>query len=1124
MTSRAPCGPSERASTLPVRTASRYPSVIGWVSLAAAVATFVSFLTQQFDIGAVTAVVVFVFSMLGVPIGVSLGYAIVYLLIAILAFLRKRLAVIGSLIVLGQGVMLLGVVLVVYRPYASGDMYEIIGYSLHIFAVVVMCLNMIVLWVRRGDFPGRVGRVALWRTAVILIVGLACGLLGAVALVQLVRPNPATVPRDVNWALWHLLRPFLAVLPLHRVRPAPPVIEGMQWVVVLIAIWVALVIIVAIAAFFRAQHIASRTKDEDRHLRNLLYAHGHADSLGYFATRGNRCVVFSSDGKACVSYGVAAGIALAAGDPIGERSSWGDAIRKFHRVAYEAGYVPAVISASERGAQAYRSEAKMSVRHMGDEAIVRPARFDQTADTARALKSAARRVRRAGVTIEVARQHEFSAQELAELKQAANEFRVGDERGFSMALGREFAPEDSDTLCVVAREENGAIMCVLTFVPWGVHGLSLDLMRRRSDAVNGVVEAMILELIDVARDQGIEGISLNFAMFRQVFVEGEAVDAGWRKKLLFVAFRQASKVWQLESLYESNARYQPDWHSRYLCYPSDPTVSLVLAASGMLEGFLPAPAILVPRLELDWQADAAYIEQLRDDWVQRQREATTIQLREQERVRRDKALGLVAHDIDPFPPGYDLGMSPGEYREARPHHGATVTVTGRVSALRDFGGVVFIQLSREGHAVQALAQRRGLDPTAFGALRLLDLGDLVTVTGRVGLSRTHEESIEVSSWRVAAKALRPHPPRHAVLDPQTRTRERALALMRDPSSLRLLRQRSAAIARLRGVLAEEGFIEVETPILQAVQGGANARPFVTHLNAYSTDVFLRIAPELYLKRLTVAGLDAIFEMGRSFRNEGADATHNPEFTSLEAYRAGADYVTMRHLTERLIKEAAVAVHGREIIHRPEGSPGVSGPVVASVEGMPVVEFDISGPWPVIPVLEAVSEKVGEQVTMTTPPDRLAELCRRHAIEPPPGADAGGLITALYDDLVEATTIHPTFYTDFPVSTSPLTRRHREDARLAERWDLVAFGMEMGTAYTELTDPVDQRDRFTEQSLAAAAGDPEAMSLDEDFLRTLELGMPPLGGLGLGVDRLVMVLTGATIRQILAFPFVRPEGT
>jgi lysyl-tRNA synthetase class 2 len=313
------------------------------------------------------------------------------------------------------------------------------------------------------------------------------------------------------------------------------------------------------------------------------------------------------------------------------------------------------------------------------------------------------------------------------------------------------------------------------------------------------------------------------------------------------------------------------------------------------------------------------------------------------------------------------------------------------------------------------------------------------------------------------------------------------------------------------VLTERGFDEVETPVLQSVHGGASARPFVTTINAYGVPLYLRIAPELYLKRLAVGGMQRVFEVGRNFRNEGADTTHNPEFTALEAYQAWADYEVMRELARDLVLAAAVAVHGAPVTRRP------------GADGTPV-QHDLSGPWPVIPVHEAVGKATGAALTPDSPREEVLELCRVVGVHTSPGASAGEAVTALYDALVEPATTEPTFYTDFPVETSPLTRPHRRDPRLAERWDLVAFGMELGTAYSELVDPVEQRRRLTEQSLRAAAGDAEAMQLDEDFLRALEYGMPPTGGLGMGVDRLVMLLLGAPIRTTLTFPFVRPDAS
>jgi lysyl-tRNA synthetase class 2 len=294
-----------------------------------------------------------------------------------------------------------------------------------------------------------------------------------------------------------------------------------------------------------------------------------------------------------------------------------------------------------------------------------------------------------------------------------------------------------------------------------------------------------------------------------------------------------------------------------------------------------------------------------------------------------------------------------------------------------------------------------------------------------------------------------------------------------------------------------------------VHGGANARPFVTRSNAYDTRLYLRIAPELFLKRLCVAGVDRVFELNRNFRNEGADATHNPEFTMLEAYQAYADYHVMRELARDLVLSAARAAFGAPVASRPDEDGNLR-------------EYDLSGEWPVIPVHQAVSEALGAPVDAGTPAAGLRQLCARAGVEAPGDAGAADLVLAAYEHLVEPATVHPTFYTDFPAAVSPLTRPHRTDARLAERWDLVAFGFEVGTAYTELADPVEQRARLQAQSLRAAGGDAEAMEVDEEFLLALEHGMPPTGGLGMGVDRLVMMLTGAPIRQTVLFPFIRPR--
>jgi lysyl-tRNA synthetase class 2 len=326
----------------------------------------------------------------------------------------------------------------------------------------------------------------------------------------------------------------------------------------------------------------------------------------------------------------------------------------------------------------------------------------------------------------------------------------------------------------------------------------------------------------------------------------------------------------------------------------------------------------------------------------------------------------------------------------------------------------------------------------------------------------------------------------------------------NPAARQMAELRAAATRAVREELHARGFLEVETPVLHTLHGGANARPFRTHINAYDLQLYLRIALELHLKRLLVGGIEKVYEIGRIFRNEGADSTHNPDFTMLEAYEAYGDYDTIGALTRDLILAAARAALGGTVLRRPDGS-----------------EVDIGGPWRSQPVLEAVSEALGEKVSTETAETELRALAARAAVELAPGWGAGKIVLELYEHLVEARTVAPTFYRDFPVEVSPLVRKHREDPLLAERWDLVAFGTEIGTGYSELNDPADQRARLTAQSLEAAGGDPEAMELDEDFLRALEYGMPPAGGMGMGIDRLLIMLTGAGIRETILFPLVRP---
>jgi lysyl-tRNA synthetase, class II len=485
---------------------------------------------------------------------------------------------------------------------------------------------------------------------------------------------------------------------------------------------------------------------------------------------------------------------------------------------------------------------------------------------------------------------------------------------------------------------------------------------------------------------------------------------------------------------------------------------------------------------------------------------------QQVRVRLGKRERLLESGAEPYPAGFERTATAAglraRYGDLPPdtHAGEVVSVAGRVMLSRIGGKLCFAMLRDGTGDIQVMISLAGAGEDRLAAWKQdVDLGDHVGVTGEVITSRSGELSVLASSWTLTAKSLRPLPEKfHGLTDAESRVRQRYVDLIVNPGARRSAELRAAVMHSIRSQLNERGFLEVETPVLTPLHGGANARPFVTHANAYDSRVYLRIALELYLKRLVVGGIERVYEIGRIFRNEGADTAHNPEFTMLEAYQAYGDYTTIGELTRELVQGAAVAAFGSTVIRRAGGS-----------------EYDIGGHWPVVTVYDAIAAAAGEEVTADTAEARLRKLCERLDVPAGPGWNRGQIVLEMYERLVEKRTVQPTFYRDFPVEVSPLVRQHRSDPRLAERWDLVAFGAELGTGYSELVDPVVQRARLTAQSLLKADGDPEAMELDEDFLQALEYGMPPTGGMGMGIDRLMMTLTGENIRDTLLFPFVRP---
>jgi lysyl-tRNA synthetase class 2 len=483
-------------------------------------------------------------------------------------------------------------------------------------------------------------------------------------------------------------------------------------------------------------------------------------------------------------------------------------------------------------------------------------------------------------------------------------------------------------------------------------------------------------------------------------------------------------------------------------------------------------------------------------------------------VRKAKRERLLERGEEPYPVSVPVTTTIEQVRETYGHLEAgqetedQVGVAGRVVFLRNTGKLCFATIQDgEGRRLQIMISKAVVGEEALANLKAdLDLGDHAFFHGHVGASRRGELSVFADSWQMAAKAVRPLPVLHADLSEESRVRRRYVDLIVRDEARQTVRQRAQVMRSLRESFDQREFVEVETPMLQVIPSGAAARPFVTHMNAFDMDLFLRIAPELFLKRAAVGGLERVFEINRNFRNEGADSTHSPEFAMLEAYQAYGDYDSIGDLTRMLVQEAAERAFGSQVVTLADGS-----------------EYDFSGEWDSITVYGSLSESLGEEITPGTASDHLRGIARSLGLDMDhPKYGHGKLVEELFEHRVADHLYAPTFARDLPVETSPLVRAHRSTPGVVEKWDLYVRGFELGTGYSELVDPVIQRERFEQQARLAAAGDDEAMRLDEDFLEAMEFALPPTGGMGMGIDRLLMALTGRGIRETILFPLVKPE--
>ena len=1054
-------------------------------------------------------------SMLTIPIVPNLVYAAV--LIAVGVALRRRLRAAWWIFVIWW--IILPQLGRIFSIISGGPLLpQIAGF-------VIMSAVLVVLWRAKPQFQARGRAKDLLAAIICFVVGSLVILILGTWLVSTFGTTP-----DLLTATLHVIDKMLGEVGLVRTD----VVRSPLWVTILLDVLGAAVILTATYLFFKPPpetHMLSAA-DEAR-VRTLLRSFGEWDSLGYFATRRDKSIVWNTDNPATaqagVSYRVIGSVSLASGNPVGDPEHWRSAIDQWRAKARTHGWSLAVMGAGDLGAEAY-NEAGLTAFEIGDEAILDMRSFSLNGPGMKTVRQSVSRLQRRGYTTIVTRHADVDAAHFEQLSNSASQWRGdgGDERGFSMALGRLGDPLDSECVLVEAHDEGGRLRAFLSFVPWGRNGLSLDLMRRDPTADNGLVELMVASLAERAAVFGVGRVSLNFAMFREAFERGAELGAGpiarlWRQALLL-----ASRNWQLESLYRSNAKYQPEWQPRYICFEYTSDLPRVGTAAGSAEGFLTRPSLAMlsrhgkePAAGSLERAGEEYVAEVTAN-IPEEPDAlsealSTEGLPEQVRVRREKLERLREEGVDPypvtFPRTHTLAQVRAEAGELPPdtRTGRRASVAGRVILSRDGGKLCFATLRDGTGDLQIMIALDAVGPEMLKRWRQdVDLGDHVGVTGEVITTKRGELTLRADSFKITSKSIRPLPDKHKGLtDPEARVRARYVDLIVRPEARDIAYTRATVVRSIRESLHGRGFTEVETPVLQLIHGGANARPFETHINAYDLELYLRIATELHLKRLIVGGMEKVFEIGRQFRNEGVDFKHNPEFTSLEVYETYGDYNTMRVLTQSLIQEAATAVYGSPIARR------------ADADGK-ITEYDLAGDWPVKTICQAVSEALDEEITVDTPVSVLHKHAQAIGLEMEPNASWGYLLEEIYGELCEGQTTTPVFYTDFPKENSPLARAHRDDPRLAEKWDLVIFGSEQGTAYSELIDPLEQRERLVAQSLRAAAGDPEAMQVDDDFLQALEYGMPPTGGMGLGVDRLVMNLTGLGIRDTILFPLVKPQ--
>ena len=980
-------------------------------------------------------------------------------------------------------------------------------------ALVLHTAVLGVLIAARSQFPARVRACAV-RPA--LLTGAVGVLVTGIAGWALVQAFPGSLVSGTQRGLWVVSRLTATVLPGEsRIDGAPPF--GVSF---LLGIMGALAVAAALWVLLRTQQAEYALTSTDEMALRALLDRPDADSLGYFNTRRDRSVIFAPNGNAALGYRVENGLCLALGDPIGERDSWPQAVTAWQQYARRFGWPVAVVGASEASVPIYERAGLIAVP-AGAEAVLDTRSFSLAAPGLKPVRPTVGRLRKQGMSVRIRRHRDVGTAELARFAVDAQRWRHSETvRGYPLPVGRLGDRQDGDCLLVEATDSDDRVLGMLSLVPWGPTGMALDLVRCADNAPEGLLDFLVCELALHAEQHGVHRVSLNLSLFRSVFeAAGQTTPAGRPRRgstlrrgvrILPLAF---SRWWQLDQLYRTALRYQPLWVSRATLCADPADLPRIALAAALAEGLLPRvsgksaafthtgrhPATTERPLRAAFEGPPA------PDLVP---DTGQLDHPEQTRVRAGKLAELVAAGNDPYPKPFPPTHTVAAAR--RVPRGTTVRVSGRVLRIRDHGGVLFALVRDWSSDIQLLIERERVGAhrcTEFGTT--IDLGDLISVSGQLGASRHGELSLLVADWRMLGKCLHPLPHKwHGLTDSELRLRYGYLDLMIDQEARRLLARRSAVLRSMRDTLHDWGFLEVTTPVLRQDPGALTGRGLRTHIDADNLDLQLRTSPELALKRLCVAGVEKVFELGPGFRNTRSDPRHVPEFTLLQGYEAHSDHSRTMTLCRQLVQQAAGAAHDAVVALRP------------AADGYEMV--DISGEWPVRPMYRALSEQLGVEITAETETADLRELCEKTDVRYQRAWDRDRLAYTLYQQLVATSTTTPTFYCDFPATTAPFARRQPNDPELAQRWELVAWGLELGTGRSELTDPVQQRRRLTAQTRLAADGGPATRELDDDLLHALEYAMPPTGGFGIGVDRVIMLLTGRAIRETQPFPLVRPR--